>query len=78
MESYKYVLPSLGGYITQIGRINGERLQKVCFDSCTLSPLFHVQVLDHCSSTEEARVRQLLTVCTSFSQRGASTVFFRQ
>ena len=29
MESYKVMLPVLGGYITTIGRINGERLQKV-------------------------------------------------
>jgi len=29
VESYKAVLPSLGGYITQIGRVSGERLQQV-------------------------------------------------
>jgi len=45
MESYKHTLPFLGGYITQMGRINGERLQKV---------------LDHCSAAEEARVHQQL------------------
>lgn len=47
MESYKAVRPTLGGYITHIGWINGDRLQKV---------------LEHCSRNEETRVVQQLEV----------------